>query len=248
MIVWPKVSTIWYTDVPEPAAVLGTRTQPDPEAAAQLTARLFPTMESTPTGSVPLSEAATLGATGTVHIGCFPGISVVCGIDLAVPRPSTLPETHIRPTGSAKTYYVASKPDISWGSFAMWDEGILTRSFSATPVHIHEDLGVPLVWEKPFWAGDFPMQHPPEVLPDPQSLPFHPQHFAEGANQAWLGFTYAGSSEDTLVDPDSITVLGFVVHHPGVSPETETVGATTNGSSPAHDTRKRAPLRRYFGF
>ncbi|MEV0947799.1 hypothetical protein [Rhodococcus sp. NPDC049939] len=223
---------------------------PDLEDARQFATRLFPSSEPTPAGSVPLSEAAALDATGTVYIGCYPGLTVVCGIDVAVPRPSTLPETHICPTGFAKTYYVASKPEKEWGSFAMWDEGILTRSFSATPVHIHEDLGIPLLWEKPFWAGDFPLQHPAEVLPDPQSLPFHPQQFSEGANREWLGFRYTDAPEDPEVDPHSLTVFGFAIHHPGdgheSEPPTDVQHLTSQRSAP-HNSRRIGLLRRYFG-
>ena len=263
MTVGAKVSTIWYVEVPDPAAVLRGHPDPDPGAAQQLASRLYPDLVATPTGPVPLAEAARLDAAGTVHIGSYPGVTVVCGPDLAVPRPSTLPETRIRPTEFAKTYYVASKPDIAWGSFAMWEDGHLTRSFSATPVHIHEDLGLPLVWERPFWAGDFPLKHPAGVLPDPQSLPFHPQQFAEGANREWLGFRYTGAPEGTEIDPKKLTVLGFTVHPAGEGPEIEPpaeveqaeveqpapapvpVPVATPAPPPA---RKGGLLRRYFGF
>ncbi len=80
-----KVSTIWYVDVPDPAAVLRGHPDPDPGAAQQLASRLYPDLVATPTGPVPLVEAARLDAAGTVHIGSYPGVTVVCGPDLAVP-------------------------------------------------------------------------------------------------------------------------------------------------------------------
>ncbi|KAF0961926.1 DUF6928 family protein [Rhodococcus sp. T7] len=265
MTVGAKVSTIWYVDVPDPAAVLRSHPEPDLAAARRLAARLYPDLAATPTGPVPLAEAARLDAAGTVHIGSYAGVTVVCGPDLVVPRPSTLPGTRIRPTESAKTYYVASKPDIAWGSFAMWEDGHLIRAFSATPVHIHEDLGIPLVWERPFWAGDFPLEHPPGVLPDPQSLPFHPQQFAEGANREWLNFRYTGAPEGTEIDPKKITVHGFAVHPPGEGPVAEAAADVKQPAEVEHPApeptpkpvptpappppaRKGGLLRRYFGF
>ncbi|MBC2639730.1 MULTISPECIES: DUF6928 family protein [unclassified Rhodococcus (in: high G+C Gram-positive bacteria)] len=256
MTVGAKVSTIWYVDVPDPAAVLRGHPEPDLDAAQALASRLHPDLVATPTGPVPLAEAVAIDAAGTVHIGSYPGVTVVCGPDLAVPRPSSLPETRFRPTEFAKTYYVASKPDLAWGAFALWEDGHLARSFSATPVHIHEDLGIPLVWERPYWAGDFPLQYPAGILPDPQSLPFHPQQFAEGANREWLGFRYTGAPESGEVDPKTLTVLGFAVHPPGESREVEEPPepeqpAPEPGLTPAPPpaaARKGGLLRRYFGF
>jgi len=119
------------------------------------------------------------------------------------------------------------------------------------------------VWERPFWAGDFPLKHPAGVLPDPQSLPFHPQQFAEGANREWLGFRYTGAPEGTEIDPKTLTVLGFTVHPAGEGPEIEPPAeveqAEVEQPAPAPvpgpvatpappPARKGGLLRRYFGF
>ncbi|MDV7357062.1 hypothetical protein R4282_29100 [Rhodococcus oxybenzonivorans] len=267
MTVGAKVSTIWYVDTPDPVTVLRGHPQSDPDAAQALASRLYPDLVATPTGSASLSEASAVDQDGTVYIGCYPGVTVVCSADLTIPRPSTLPESWLPVSEFERIYYVASKPGLAWGSFAMWENGKMARSFSATPVHIHEDLGLPLVWERPYWAGEFPLRYPPGVLPDPQSLPFHPQQFAEGANRNWLGFRYTGPREDSELDPKSLPVIAFTVHRPGEgpaadveepeTPKPEPVSAPVSEPAPApapvaveppFSTRKPGRLRRYFGF
>lgn len=253
-----RVSTIWYVDTDDPLSVLREHPQPDIEAAEALAGTLHPDLEVSLTGRSTLSSAAAVTDGEIVFIGAYPGLTVVCSADLAVPRPSTLPERWIQARTCARTYYVASRPDIEWGAFSMWENGTLTRSFSATPVHIHEDVGLPLVWEKPFWAGDFPLQHPPGLLPDPQSLPFDPGMFAEGANLEWLGFRYSDATADTAVDIGVLSLHRFAIHPPGEGPveeaaeaaaePAETESVPTVPPAPPSPPRKLGRLRRYFGF
>lgn len=205
------VSTIWYVDAAEPAPVVHGAA-PDRDAARELAAALHPGLDVTYLGDEQLSAAGRPDP-GEVAVGCYPGVTVVRTGEALPPTPSTLVEHWIRPTGAARTYLSSATPATaagSWGAFAHWENGELKRSFSATPVHIIEDLGLPQVWERPFWAGERPAPPVMDVLPDPQTLPFDPGAFAEAAPAAWLG-------ED--LDASSVAVCRFAVHPPGQIPE-----------------------------
>ncbi|WP_237171677.1 DUF6928 family protein [Prescottella equi] len=204
-------STIWYVDDTEPTGVLRGAI-PDRESARALAATLHPGLDVTYLGDEPLSDAVK-PEPGEVVVGRYPGVAVVRTGEALPPTPSTLVEHWIRPTGATHTYLSSSTVHTaagSWGAFAHWEDGELKRSFSATPVHIIEDLGLPQVWERPYWAGEHPAPPVMDVLPDPQTLPFDPGAFAEGAPAAWLG--------DDL-DLSSITVCRFAVHPTGQVPE-----------------------------
>lgn len=206
-----NASTLWYVDAADPAAALRDATS-DRDAAAALAAQLHPGLEVTYLGDESLSEARVLNE-GEVVVGCYPGVSIVRTGESLPPVPSSLVEHWIHPTGSRHTYLCSSSPVTkagSWGAFAHWDGADLKRSFSATPAHIVEDLGLPQVWERPFWAGEHPVRPRIDVLPDPQTLPFNPGEFAEAAPRAWLG-------ED--LDPASVTVSRFAVYPAGQVPE-----------------------------
>ncbi|KAA0021205.1 DUF6928 family protein [Antrihabitans cavernicola] len=211
-----KASTIWYVDAPDPHAVLREHPESDHDAAQALAGRLFPDRVAVPTSSAPISAGAGVVA-NEIFIGCYPGVTVVCSPQLALPRPSEIPGGWIRPLASEQTFLIAFDARHEWGAFAIWERGALRRSFSATKVHIHEDLGLPLVWERPFWAGEFPIAHPPGVLPDPQSLPFDPQQFADAANRKWLTFGYQGDRTGAL-EPSAIVVTGFALYKEGEVP------------------------------
>ncbi len=212
-----KASTIWYVDALEPVTVLRDHREPDQSAGQALAGRLYPDLSAVPDRVAPIALSAGVGS-DEVYIGCYPGITVVCGAELSLPRPSTLSDTWVRPLASEFTFMVSIDPDNSWGAFAMWERGALRRSFSATTVHILEDVGLPLVWERPYWAGEHPIQHPPGIVPDPQSLPFDPQDFADEANEQWLGFRYRGEPKPGDLDPQGIVVCGFSLHQPGKEP------------------------------
>ncbi|RVW00780.1 DUF6928 family protein [Rhodococcus xishaensis] len=205
-----NASTLWYVDVDDPTAVLRDAAS-DREAAQALVVQLHPGLEVTRVGDEPLSEATELDE-GEVVVGCFSGVSIVRTGESLPPVPSSLVNQWISPTGFRHTYLYSSSSVTgagSWGVFAHWDGAELKRSFSATPINIVEDLGLPQVWERPFWAGEHPMQPSVDVLPDPQTLPFDPAEFAEAASRAWLG-------ED--LDPASISVSRFAIYPAGDIP------------------------------
>ena len=212
-----KASTIWYVDAPDPVAVLRDHREPDEDAARALAGRLFPGAVIAPRAVGPLSSSAGVDGRG-IFIGCYPGITVVCSPQLAIPHPSALPEDWVRPLASEFTHLIAMDPDRAWGAFATWVRGTLRRSFSATTINILEDSGMPLVWERTFWAGERPIAHPPGILPDPQSLPFDPQDFADEANQRNLGFRYSHTPDTSGLDPAGIIVCGFELFAEGEEP------------------------------
>lgn len=212
-----KASTIWYVDAPDPIAVLRESTTPNWESSSAIIGRLFPEQIAVPTHDAPISVGAAADSP-QVFVGTYPGTTVVCSTVSSVVKPSTMPETWTRPVASEHTFLIATDPATAWGAFAYWERGKLRRSFSATPIYIYEDIGLPLVWERPFWAGKHPLVYPPGVMPDPQSLPFHPQEFAEAANAEWFGFRYTGAPRSGELNPASLPVCGFTVYPPGVHP------------------------------
>lgn len=212
-----KASTIWYVDTPDPTSVLRQTSSTDWDAATALVARLFPEQTAVPDRQGPITSSAAVSPQAS-FVGCYPGVTVVCGANLSIAKPSMIPESWSRPLASEHTYLIATDPENGWGAFAYWERGTLRRSFSATPIYIYEDVGLPLVWERPFWAGEHPLVYPPGVMPDPQSLPFHPQEFAEAANAEWLGFRYTGAPRGDEFDPVSLPVCGFTMYAPGQAP------------------------------
>ncbi len=237
-----KASTIWYVDSPDPIQLLRRVESSDWDAAAVLVKKLFPDKTAVPTRQASIGDSAGV-AENEVFVGCYSGITVVCNAELAVAAPSTLPESWTGPTSPERTYLLTTNPANAWGAFAYWERGSLRRSFSASPIYIYEDIGLPLVWERPFWAGDRPLIYPPGVMPDPQSLPFHPQEFAETANAEWLGFRYTGAPRGSEFDPSTLPVCGFTLHIPGQEPVPAAVPTAPATPEPSVKRwfRRRAP-------
>jgi hypothetical protein len=205
-----RVSTIWYVNTADPAAVLRTAGAGDTAAAHAVAGRLHSDRDAVAVGSDTLVAAAGPGP-GSVYVGCWDEVAVVCSAQFSVPRPSQLPRDLIG--GSENTYLVSMNPDLGWGGFAHWQRGSLRRSFSATRVNILEDEGLPMVWERPFWAGEHPMPIDLDRRLDPHRLPFDPLHFADAANAEWLGFRLNGP------DRPALTVCGFALYPLGEAPE-----------------------------
>ncbi|WP_306364566.1 hypothetical protein [Nocardia sp. CC227C] len=236
------VSSLWYVDAPDPVAVLRAHPGPDPDAAFALAKQLNPDRDVVPAASGTMKVWAGPDPE-SVYIGCYPGVTVVCSTQAALARPTRLPELLVRPLASEHTFLVSYDLAMGWGAFAYWERGEFRRAFSATRVNILEDEGLPRVWERPYWAGEHPIQLRAGELPDPQFLPFDPPDFADAANAEWLGFRYRNGAtsapgvapEDipTLADmplmPEEIEVCGFSLFPKGQAPKPEAP------AEPAHD-------------
>ncbi|MFE3188924.1 DUF6928 family protein [Nocardia sp. NPDC059240] len=212
------VSSLWYVDAPDPVAVLREHPGPDPDAAFALAKQLNPDRDVVPAASGTMKVWAGPDPE-SVYIGCYPGVTVVCSTQAALPRPTKLPELLVRPLASEATYLISYDLSLGWGAFAYWERGEFRRSFSATRVNILEDEGMPRVWERPHWAGEYPIELAPGEMPDPQLLPFDPPDFADAANQEWLGFRYRGKVSGDALTAEEIEVCGFSLFPKGEAPK-----------------------------
>ncbi|WP_216895183.1 DUF6928 family protein [Nocardia alni] len=210
-------SSLWYVDAPDPVSVLREHPDPDPAAAFALAKQLNPDRDVVPAASGTLKVWAGPDP-GSMYIGCYPGVTVVCGAQAALGHPTRLPELLVRPLASEHTYLISYDVRHGWGAFAHWERGEFRRSFSSTRVDILEDEGLPLVWERPYWAGEHPVRLHPGEFPDPQTLPFDPLDFADGANAEWLGFRYRTKEPEPELTPADIEVCGFSLFPKGQAP------------------------------
>ncbi|MFE3028045.1 DUF6928 family protein [Nocardia tengchongensis] len=237
MSVPSTVSSLWYVDAPDPVAVLRAHPEPDSDAAFALAKQLNPDRDVVPAASGTMKVWAGPDPE-SVYIGCYPGVTVVCSTQAALPRPTRLPELLVRPLASEQTFLISYDLSLGWGAFAYWERGEFRRSFSATRVNILEDEGMPRVWERPYWAGEHPIRLVPGELPDPQLLPFDPPDFADAANQEWLGFRYRDQVSEDDLTPDQIQICGFSLYPKGEAPALD-----SEPEPPVEHNGKRGLLR-----
>ncbi|MFI6265929.1 DUF6928 family protein [Micromonospora sp. NPDC051006] len=143
-------------------------------------------------------------------------VSVVCDQRLMLDRPSRLPAHLLALAGGGRMVLHAMHSVVDFFAFGVWEDGRIVRSLSLSPDSgVPEDIGTPLPFEAPFWAGSHPVE-PVPGWPDrrPYPLPFHPLHLGEEALRALVGFTIEGQPDETDVDADAIATYGFHVTDP----------------------------------
>jgi hypothetical protein len=103
---------------------------------------------------------------------------------------------------------------VDWFAYAVWaGDGTLRRSLSLAPDHgIMENIGNPLTFEEPYWAGECPLDIDEEDddMP-PYPFPFHPLELAEDALRVLFGFNYEGVYRDDDPDLEDIVLMGFTI-------------------------------------
>jgi hypothetical protein len=248
---------LWFVNSSDPAAEIRQGLRHDPATAGAIAAALLPDLTPVPIGETTLAAAANPEA-DQLFVGTYGALTVVTSPALASTTPSTLPQSWIAALPSDSTIVLHTDPESSLGAFARWDAGELRRSFSANPVDIFENNGLPFVFEGPFWSGEHPLVYADGAQPDPQALPFHPQEFAEQAIREWLGFRFTTPLEDSDTDPSTITVSGFAIRPKGYQPTEADVelGLSTTANPPAgnaaapQESEPSTPGRvaRWFGF
>lgn len=151
-------------------------------------------------------------AEGIVYAGSFPGIDVLCDRDVMTSRPSQLPGHLLAPGAGRRVILHAMHSVSDWLGYAVWQDGILLRSLSLSPIDgITEDIGAPLPFEAPFWAGEPPVAGRLFPGSPPYPLPFHPLELGEAALLELAGFAVEGRPADYLIDPGAVRLLSYQV-------------------------------------
>jgi hypothetical protein len=184
--------------------ILRGRPRLDREATSQLATRLFPRNKLKPIGEGDLSY--TCPPDDEVHIGCFPGVSIVAAKEFGIDYPSKLPSSFIYSGSNPTIYLHAMHSVVDWLAFAQWNNGELVRSLSLSPDSgVLEDIGRRLPFEEAFWAGEHPATEDPEGYP----FPFHPLELGEAALKEFFGYQLEGFIDPGLLQPESIPLIKY---------------------------------------
>lgn len=154
---------------------------------------------------------------GVAYAASYPGVDVLCDRRLMLARPSLLPQRFLDAAKGRTVALHAMHSVVDWLAFAVWKDGVLVRSLSVSPNGgIQENLGEPMDFEAPFWAGGQPVDSDPGWAEDraPYPLPFNPLELGELALRALFGFAVEGWSRPGDIDAFDIPVHGFRLTDP----------------------------------
>jgi hypothetical protein len=193
-----------------PADLLRMPPPPDPGQTAALVAATHPGWNGASEGGGQLADCI-YPPEGLVYAGSFPGIDVLCDREVMTDRPSGL-HAHLRAPGAGRRMILHAMHSVSdWFAYSIWDDGVLLRSLSVAPGSgVLEDIGVPLPFEAPFWAGEHPViPSPGWPGPPDYPLPFHPLELGEAALRELMGFVLEGRQEDP--EAGEVELIEFAV-------------------------------------
>jgi hypothetical protein len=179
----------------------------DRDSTFRLATKLFPKDGLEEIGNGDLSY--TCPPNNEVHVGCFPGVSIVAAKEFGIDHPSKLPAHFIAAGGAETVYLHAMHSVVDWLAFAWWVNGKLVRSLSVSPDSgVQEDMGNRLPFEEPFWAGKHPATDDPE---EDYPLSFHPLELGEVALKEFFGYYLEGFEPDgsVLLEPESIPLIRY---------------------------------------
>lgn len=179
----------------------------DREATRRLADTLFPDEKLEPIGDGDLSY--TNPPDNEIHIGCFPGVSVIAAKEFGIDYPSKLHPRFITAGGNGTVTLHAMHSVVDWFAYAVWANGNLLRSLSLSPDSgIMEDIGQRLPFEEPYWAGQHPAVDSDEEA-DAYPFPFHPLDLGEEALKDRFGYQLEGYIDASLLEPESIPLVRY---------------------------------------
>ncbi|QKO22743.1 hypothetical protein [Rhodoferax sp. BAB1] len=144
-----------------------------------------------------------------VHIGCFPGVSVIAAKEFANDYPSRLPQRFIAAGGHGTATLHVMHSVVDWFAYAVWKNGSLQRSLSLSPDSgILEDIGPRLDFEQPYWDGAHPVGDEDEEE-DAYPFPFHPLELGEEVLKNLFGYQLEGYVDASLLQPESVPLLRY---------------------------------------
>ncbi len=186
---------------------LSANLQLDREATQRLASTLFPGEKLEPLGDGSLFY--TCPPDNELHIGCFPGVSVVTAKEFGIDYPSKLYQRFITAGGSGTITLHAMHSVVDWFAYAIWANGKLLRSLSLSPDSgILENIGQRLPFEEPYWSGEHPAVDTEEEK-DAYLFPFHPLELGEAALLELFGYQLEGYSGTWLLEPEMIPLVRY---------------------------------------
>lgn len=190
--------------------LLAARPKLDRDATARLAARLFAKDRLEPLDDGDLSY--TCPPDDELHIGCFPGVSVVAAKEFGIDYPSMLEPHFLEGEESQNVYLHAMHSVVDWFAFAVWRDGKLQRSLSLSPDSgVLEDIGQRLPFELPYWSGEHPAVDPEDEDEGdpPYPFPFHPLELGEAALEDFFGYHIEGVIDPTLLAPETVPLIRY---------------------------------------
>jgi hypothetical protein len=177
----------------------------DPAATRALVAATRPAWEGTASSDGDLHDGS-YPPEGTVYAGSFPGIDILCDRDVMDYLPSGFPARYLDAAAGRRVILHAMHSVSDTLAYAVWEDGRLVRSLCLSPHDgITENIGDPLPFEAPYWAGEHPVG-------DGYPLPFHPLELGgETALRALFGFSLGGRQQPADIDAESVKLAGFQV-------------------------------------
>jgi hypothetical protein len=181
--------------------------QLDREATQRLAGTLFPEKKLEPLGDGDLSY--TCPPDNELHIGCFPGVSVVAAKEFGIDHPSKLHQRFIAAGDRGTITLHAMHSVVDWFAYAIWADGKLLRSLSLSPDSgILENIGQRLPFEEPYWSGEHPAIDS-EKETDTYPFPFHPLELGEAALRELFGYQLEGYMDTSLFEPETIPLVRY---------------------------------------
>jgi hypothetical protein len=189
----------------DPVEALRQAREFDPAATRALVAATHPGWDGAASSTGNLFEDC-FPPDGTVYAGSFPGVDILCDRDLMGDLPSEFPARYLDAAAGRRVILHAMHSVTDSLAYAIWENGSLVRSLCVSPDSgIVENIGDPLPFEAPYWAGEYPVG-------DGYPLPFHPLDLGgDAALRALFGFIIEGRSQPADIDAFSVTLAGFQV-------------------------------------
>lgn len=140
-------------------------------------------------------------------VGCFGDVAVIAAKEFALERPSQLPAAFLQAMPYSTVVLHAMHSVVDFFAFGVWQGGRLERALSLSSDHgVTENIGHPLPFEQPFWAGDRRDGH--EFLP----IPFHPLELGDSALGALFGYVVEGEPDEGLFSPEQLPLMTLRRH------------------------------------
>ncbi|WP_433059816.1 DUF6928 family protein [Dactylosporangium sp. CS-033363] len=181
-----KATLLAFVDGDLAPALLGA-TPTDPEEALEFVRELHPGHRVEPDPYEDSTLAETYPPDGTTHVAILAGAELVADKRVVYDCPSQLP-AHLLAMGAGRRILMfATHSVVDWLAFAVWEDGKLVRSLGLLPDEgIQENIGEPYPFERPFWAGEHPVE--PDEDEGEYPLPFHPLELGDVVLRELWGF------------------------------------------------------------